>query len=54
MQSCEVNDMAAIKENMGENFRWTLPELFFSILVGIACVTALWLFAGLLTMLFLL
>ena len=50
----EVSDMAAFKENTGENFRWSVPELFFTILVGIVSVAALWLFAGLLTMLFLL
>jgi hypothetical protein len=45
--------MASMKENTGENFRWSLPELFFSIILGIVSVAALWLFAGLLTMLFL-
>jgi hypothetical protein len=49
-----VNDMAAFKENTGENFRWSVPELFFTILVGIASVASLWLFAGLLLMIFLL
>lgn len=49
-----VNDMAALKENTGENFRWSVTELFFTILVGIASVVTLWLFAGLLLMIFLL
>jgi hypothetical protein len=49
-----VNDMAAFKENTGEKFSWSVPELFFTILVGIASVASLWLFAGLLLMIFLL
>lgn len=45
--------MAAIKQNTGTDFHWSLPELFLSFLLAAGTVAGLWLFAGLLIMLFL-
>jgi hypothetical protein len=45
--------MAAIKENTGTDFHWSIPELFLSLLLGVGTVAGLWLLSGLLIMLFL-
>jgi hypothetical protein len=45
--------MAAIKENTGTDFNWSLPELFLSFVLGVGTIAGLWLFSGLLIMLFL-
>ena len=46
--------MDAIKNNKENDFHWTPLNLSLSILMGLASTLAIWLFAGLLLMLFML
>jgi hypothetical protein len=45
--------MEAVKENTATDFHWSIPELFLSFLLGVGTVAGLWLFSGLIIMLFL-